>query len=165
VVLSRAPPQRSIGAVPRPLTPLKEILMFDTPQTPRGEVRRYDQEIRHCEHSILWSHWALGLGVGAAAGPASQFAALLRRDPRYARTMVEVYKMMLIEQAGSSVRDRIAAIALDRIHRALDAYGLIPVVDPLNMAIDYSVIPLACGIRTEEINALRPNRLTVGFAL
>jgi len=163
-MISRAPPQRPIDAVPLP-PPLMESIMFDTPLTPPGDDRHYDQEITHCEHSIHWTYWALGVGFEAFSVPAARFAALVRDDRDYARAMVEFYKMMVVERASSAVRDQVAAIALDRIRRELNACGLLPVVDPLNVAIDYSRVPLACGIPAAEINAMRPERLILRVPL
>jgi len=132
--------------------------MLDTHPKPCGDEKRYDQAIENCERSILWSYWALGLGLGALAVPASTFAKSVRDDASYARMMVEVYKMMLLDRVGASVRENVATDALGRIRQELQACGLLPYGNPLDVPIDYSLLPLACGIDAIDINSLRPDQ-------
>lgn len=131
--------------------------MLDTPQTPPGDEKRFDQEIENCERSLAYSYWALGLGLGALNLPAAEFSASIRDDPHYARMMVEIYKMMLLDQGCAALRAHVAATARDRIRLALDECGLLPGGDLSKMSIDYSLVPLSCGIEADDINSLRPD--------
>ncbi|WP_374266704.1 hypothetical protein [Zoogloea sp.] len=132
--------------------------MIDTKAVPTPDQGLSDEAIDTCRDSLGWSVWALGLATDMTAIPMDDLATEITLDPDYAGQVVEVYKMMAIERAIASSRERIADEILDRLRQALTQAKQLPAGDPLSLAIDYNKVGPCFGIHPDDVHFLRPDR-------
>ncbi len=132
--------------------------MIDTEAVPIPDQGLSDEAIDTCRDSLGWSVWALGLATDMTALPLDDLATEIALDPDYARQVVQVYKMMAIERATASTRERIADEILDRLRKALTQAKQLPAGDPLSLSIDYNKVAPCFGIHPDDIHCLRPDQ-------
>lgn len=132
--------------------------MIDTEAFPIVDPGLSDQTIQTCMDSLGWSVWALSLATAITTFPVEEVASEITAAPDYAGQVVEVYKMMAIERAIASTREKIADESPERLRKVLTQDKKLSVGDPLSLSIDYNKVRPCCGIHSDDVHCLRPVR-------
>ena len=132
--------------------------MINTEALPMLDQGLSDEAIETCKTSLGWSIWALSLAMEITTFPLEDLATEIAMDPDYAGQAVEVYKMMAIERAISSTRERIADEILERLRKALIQANQLPAGDPLSLPIDYNKVGPCFGTHPDDVHCLRLDR-------
>jgi len=111
-----------------------------------------------CRAMILWSYWAESVAIDVLEKNGDGFAQRVAEEPEFAATVVEIYKMLRIDEAHIRSRQAITEQIHDRFFAALFRGTAKPGTPPsLGEPIDFERIPQMGGIDAEEINELRPD--------
>lgn len=121
---------------------------------PNGEDAFDDDGLETYRCSLKWLLWAHHAAETALQWPVDELAMEVAGDPAYAKKIVGIYQMLIVERASAAFRDAVAAQMLDHVRVALLRSGIDVSEDRLTMPIDYARVPQFPGLDAWEVNGL-----------
>lgn len=105
---------------------------------------------RSCLKWVLWAHYAAEM---ALQWPVDELAMEVAGCPDYAKKIVNIYKMLVVERSSADFRETVAVQMLDHVRGAL-LRGGVDLSDAIETDIDRAIVPQFPGLYPWEVNCL-----------